>query len=74
MINRLAAAHLNHRLRGAESERDEAFVRDLCARLGIELSVGIADGLDASMANLEEGSRRLIEFVKDRAGSPAAAR
>ena len=27
-----------------------------------------------SMANLEEGSRRLIEFVKDRAGSPAAAR
>jgi hypothetical protein len=26
-----------------------------------------------SMANLKEGSRRLIEFVAARAGSPAAA-
>ena len=34
---RLTAAHLNHRIRGAESDRDEAFVRELCARLGIEL-------------------------------------
>jgi tRNA(Ile)-lysidine synthase len=56
---RIAAAHLNHRIRGAESDRDEEFVRRMCARLGIELIVERADGLDASAssANLEERAR-----------------
>jgi tRNA(Ile)-lysidine synthase len=36
---RLIAAHLNHQLRGAESDSDENFVRSLCAELGIELMV-----------------------------------
>ncbi len=36
----LSAAHFNHRLRGAESDRDEAFVRELCARYDIPLTVG----------------------------------
>jgi len=35
----IVAAHVNHHLRGAESEGDEAFVRGLCERLGIELVV-----------------------------------
>lgn len=39
----VTAAHFNHRLRGEESERDEAFVRDFCGRHGIELTVGSAD-------------------------------
>ena len=38
----LAAAHFNHQLRGAESDRDEAFVRMLCDRYDIPLSVGAA--------------------------------
>jgi tRNA(Ile)-lysidine synthase len=56
---RILAAHLNHRIRGAESDRDEEFVRAMCARLGIELIVERADGLDASTssANLEERAR-----------------
>lgn len=39
----LRAAHFNHGLRGAESDRDEAFVRSLCDRLEIPLTVGGAD-------------------------------
>lgn len=34
-----AAVHCNFHLRGAESERDERFVRDLCGRLGVRLHV-----------------------------------
>jgi tRNA(Ile)-lysidine synthase len=55
---KLAAAHLNHRLRGAESDRDEEFVRAMCARLGVEVQVERAEGLGAiSGANLEERAR-----------------
>lgn len=35
----LVAAHVNHHLRGEDSDADEAFVRDLCARLGVPLHV-----------------------------------
>jgi tRNA(Ile)-lysidine synthase len=56
---RIVAGHLNHRLRGSESDRDEEFVRMMCARLGIEAIVERAEGLGASMskANLEERAR-----------------
>lgn len=54
---RLVAAHLNHRIRGAESDGDAEFVRSMCVRLGIELIVEHADGLDASISNLEERAR-----------------
>ncbi|MCL2125081.1 MAG: tRNA lysidine(34) synthetase TilS [Oscillospiraceae bacterium] len=37
------AAHYNHRLRGEESERDELFVRERCAALGVPLHVGSGD-------------------------------
>ena len=36
---RVEAAHYNHHLRGAESDRDEAFVRALCAAWGLPLTV-----------------------------------
>jgi len=38
----IVAAHVNHHLRGAESDDDEAYVRELCARYDIPLRV--ADG------------------------------
>jgi len=53
----LAAAHLNHGIRGPESDRDERFVRELCRRLQIELVVERAHGLKP--ANLEERARQL---------------
>jgi len=36
---RLLAAHLNHQLRAEQSEADEAFVVDLCRRLGVTCEV-----------------------------------
>ena len=35
--------HVNHLLRGEESERDEAFVRELCARYDVPISVRRVD-------------------------------
>jgi tRNA(Ile)-lysidine synthase len=71
---KLAAAHLNHRLRGDESDRDEEFVRAMCARLGLELQVERAEGLGTiSAANLEERARdarrEFLRRAADRVGA-----
>ncbi len=39
----LHAIHIQHNLRGAESDRDEQFCRDLCDRLGVPLQVVSCD-------------------------------
>lgn len=46
------AAHCNFHLRGAESDRDEAFCREVCRELGVELRVR---GFDASGADRRRG-------------------
>ncbi len=56
---RLHALHLNHLLRGAESDADESFARSLCAALSIPITVRRADPRDASPSNLEAAGRRL---------------
>lgn len=40
---RVTAVHVNHHLRGEESNRDEQFCRDLCKRLGVRLHVHHCD-------------------------------
>ena len=58
----LTAAHLNHRLRGDQSEADEAFCRDLCARLAVPLHVARIDPRALARRRglgLEEAGRRL---------------
>ncbi len=39
----IKAAHVNHNLRGAEAERDENFVRKICAEKNVELFVKSVD-------------------------------
>jgi len=39
----LAVAHLNHSIRGADAGADEAFVKELCAKSGIECVTSKAD-------------------------------
>ena len=53
---RLSAAHFNHHLRGAESDRDERFVRDFCDRFEIPLHVGEGD-VTAGAKGLEAAAR-----------------
>lgn len=53
---RLSAAHFNHGLRGAESDRDEAFVREFCDRYDIPLHCGKAQ-VKAGKKGLEAAAR-----------------
>lgn len=58
----LRAVHLNHCLRGQESERDEAFCRTLCEKLQVPLAVERADvAEEAKQAgeSVEQCGRRL---------------
>lgn len=58
----VVALHCNFQLRGAESERDEAFVRRFCAERGIELRTTRFDTLAEAAAHgesIEMAARRL---------------
>lgn len=59
---RVTCAHMNHLLRGAESQRDADFVRDVCQRWGIPLETAEADVAGYAQAHhmgLEEAARTL---------------
>ena len=62
----LSAAHFNHCLRGEESDRDEAFVREFCSRYDIPLTVGRGTvvpgkkGLEAAARDARYGFLRKI--------------
>jgi tRNA(Ile)-lysidine synthase len=61
----IVAAHVNHRLRGAESDEDEAFVRALCEQLHVPLLV--ADGtLDEHRVRERgvEAAAREVRYVR----------
>ena len=70
---RITAAHLNHAIRGAEADRDEAFVRELCARCDVDIIIERAKGLSADMPNLEERAREarhsFLNAAADRIGA-----
>ena len=58
----LSAIHVNHSLRGAESEADQSFVTSLCSRLGIPLhlrTVDVRGHAAAHRQTIEEAARNL---------------
>lgn len=61
----IVAVHVNHHLRGAESDADEAFVRELCARLDVPLRVhdGTLDA-EAVKARGIEAAAREVRYAK----------
>src|SRR5262252_8406920 len=63
----IIVAHLNHQLRGEESDEDEAFVRDLADRLNLPVfmeRIAVADRAKEEKRNLEAVARRLrYEFL-----------
>lgn len=67
------AAHFNHRLRGEESDRDEAFVRDLCNRYEIPLHMGSGQ-VTPGKKGLEAAAREArYAFLKTLPGRIATA-
>lgn len=54
---KVSAAHFNHCLRGEESDRDEAFVRDFCSRFDIPFFCG--------SARVESGKKGLEAAARD---------
>ncbi|MBV9496968.1 MAG: tRNA lysidine(34) synthetase TilS [Acidobacteria bacterium] len=71
----VVCAHVNHHLRGADSDEDEQFVRDLCAHVQVPLLV--ADGTldeDAIRGGGIEAAAREVRFarlheLRERAGA-----
>ena len=60
---RIVVAHFNHRTRGDESDGDEKFVRDLCAKLNVPLTVGSAPMASDHLS--ENDARRMrYEFLE----------
>ena len=69
----LEAAHFNHRLRGAESDRDEAFVKNFCA--GYKIPVHLGSGqVTAGKKGLEAAAREArYAFLQSLPGKIATA-
>ena len=63
------AAHFNHKLRGEEAERDEAFVSDWCEKCGIEFvsdSGDVKAYAELNHLSTEEAARVLrYEFLEN---------
>ena len=59
----LRAVHVHHGLRGAEADADEAFVRNLCAGLGVDLRVEYVDTA-ARQAEAREGVEEAARHLR----------
>ena len=69
------AVHINHMIRGAEADRDESFVRELCEKNGVKLTIYNKNVPELSkqyhMSEEEAGRYIRYEAFKECAGSDA---
>lgn len=77
---RLVAAHLNHCLRGCESDADEEFCRHLALRYGVLFEtrrVDVGRIAEEERLNIEDAGRRariaFLDEIRDRYGAAAVA-
>ena len=78
---RIHVLHVNHHLRGEESDADEHFVRELCERYGVPICVEHASFSELSGQNLEAAARevryaaarRYVRELSAQAGTPRSA-
>ncbi len=69
----LSAAHFNHGLRGEESDRDQAFVEELCSRYEIPLHIG-SGKIQPGQKGLEAAAREArYAFLESLPGKIATA-
>lgn len=71
----LSVAHVNHKLRGAESDEDERFVTELAAAYGLELHA-VTRGLEPNAVNapVQGSSVGAESSMRPKSGVEAAAR
>lgn len=72
----VSACHINHHIRGEESDRDMRFCEELCRRLGIPLVIREADvpALQQKHESLEECARRVrYDFFAEVSGGKKLA-
>ena len=71
---RLHVLHVNHRLRGAESDEDAQFVRDQAAQFGLPFTIHEAN-LATTPDNLEQAAREIrMAFFNEKIATGAVAR
>ena len=72
----ITAAHFNHRLRGADADRDAAHAEEVCRRFGVECLSGSGEALAHSRqagSSLEAAARELrYAYLSDAASSIGA--
>lgn len=72
----LSACHINHNLRGAESDRDQRFAESLCKKLSVPVSVFSVDvkGTVRKHQSVEERARELRYEIFERLAREANAK
>lgn len=65
---KLTACHVNHHLRGKESDDDEGFCRNLCESLGVDIVVAHSEQEEDDENSLRQSRYRLLEGEARRAG------